>query len=265
MIYLDASRLSLPPPVEFEMELYRLSKPKWIAYSSFLKRNLIVPAIETDSYWTVNCLDIKRLFFMKASKNSIMIIWPEKLELLIRFYELDSCGMTTKTMPWYWKFEPNLYKSNKEATKYAAVLIDNSVTWKQTIFDTLQELLAFRLIGKSMLKDNEVFRRHSIHINPYRIDQQGFEDTILTLSHLHQTMIIVLVGIGISFTVFTDELFIKVYKNTKREPTAKDIKNTKKPGDLKQRSGKTMYFILLFKILGNICIFFFSDLKIQKD
>lgn len=76
--------------------------------------------------------------------------------------------------------------------------------WKESLILAIEEQFAFGYLNVPKTYTN--FQKFRIDVNPYRIDEQGFEGTVLSMSHLHQTGIIFMVGIFVTFNIFVFEL-----------------------------------------------------------
>lgn len=106
-------------------------------------------------------------------------------------------------------------KDYRRPEEHAAVIIDNSLPWKEDIIMVLQQSLSMDLTKQSVISRHPKLRKYKIHINPYRIDEQGFEGTVLNIGHLYQAFVLFIFGVSLSILAFLFEFKWKVLCNRK--------------------------------------------------
>ncbi len=177
-------------------------KPLPAVYSNLINTN-IRPYLASDiNLKNVSCLHILKLYYIEAS-NSIMTIDKKIFNALLKKFASGQC-QNNKTDPWLWKFLPSMYK-NELQTVFTPILIDNSLTWKEDIIWGIELLFSFGLEEDKNTRPSNLYKAYQIGINPYRFDRMGFDDKTFNLSHLHQCILYLFIGLIISWIVFCCE------------------------------------------------------------
>ena len=210
---LDYSAWKFPPSIKYQMENTRsLSLQSiWSIYSNLLDRMINIPSIEMDQSSSANCLDIERLYYIEASMKSVMIASKKKVDNLMELFNSEKCG-NKRTDTWHWKFTSEMYNMIKERDYYITAFLQNSLQWKDNVSVALELQLAFGLNKNNLPFGYDDYKKYSIRTNPYRIDKNGFEGTVLTFQHLHQAFILLLIGIILPWQLFNFEIWFQVWK-----------------------------------------------------
>ena len=192
------------------------SRNYWSAYSTLLERQISVPSELYDrNSMNVFCSDIDWLYYIEASQTSVFLVSKDEVDSLIKLYGSGKCGNMLDD-PWYWAFQSEMYEGYKPFAKYLAAVIDNSIPWKESIFVALEQQFAYGLSKKNVEQTYQSFEKYRIHRNPYRIDEKGFEGTVLALNHLHQAVALIFMGWCISFCFFPLEIKLQRLNALKR-------------------------------------------------
>lgn len=192
------------------MGYFQKSNIRLQSVSKLLNKNIFIPSRFAEE----SCIRIKQLYFLESKPlNSLMVMQSYISKILAEIYRSGKCKDSNSSSPWYWKFHPSFHQSLKPSPRYQAIVIDNSIQWKEDIFVALELQLAFGLDHYKILEFPFANRKESnMELNPYRIDVQGsgLEGSRLNVLHLHQAFALTLIGSLISWLQFGFELKIFV-------------------------------------------------------
>ena len=153
------------------------------------------------------CSDILKLYYIEATNSSMAGARTFFNKLLDRFSS-GQC-INNKTDDWLWKFLPSMYKNDifDPLCRFSSILIDNSITWKEELIWGIELSFSFGFLRTRNLDSSKLYSSYQIGINPYRFDKMGFDDKTFNLSHLHQCIQYLLIGLILSWILFLQENF----------------------------------------------------------
>ena len=186
-------------------QLKTRTKPLTPAYSQFTKTYLS-PYLQTDMCALQRtCFDLMKLYYIEAT-SSLMIGRRGFFTSLLETFSTGQCGNEISD-PWLWKFLPSIYKDNNKYEQmgyFSSILIDNSITWKEELIHGIELQYAYGN-GHFRTFDQALYSKYQPHINPYRFDNMGFEGTTFKLRHLYQSFQYLLMGLILSWILFSLE------------------------------------------------------------
>lgn len=157
-------------------------------------------------YRNPSCSALDSLYYIEATQTS-MIAYRYYFMMLLGLFSSGKC-QNKKTDPWLWKYSKSIYSSKEvyhSVPDLMTLLIDNSITWKEDIISEFELLYAYGYLRQPYSFYFGLDMRYQAHINPYRFDKMGFDDTILNVSHFHQSSYFLLFGIVLAWMVYAIE------------------------------------------------------------
>lgn len=106
-------------------------------YSQVQKRNIVIHDFGATGLYLDNnmeCDMIDKLYYLKAMKTAMLI----SQELLDNVLELFDSGKCQTGRFWHWKASSFEAQNSRKLTEFNAMLVDNSLFWKEEIFVAIE-------------------------------------------------------------------------------------------------------------------------------